>query len=348
MPPAARIGDFHTCPMVNPGPVPHVGGPIVSGSGDVIVAFKPAARLSDTAICVPATDKIVRGSPTVLINNLMAARIGDPTAHGGVIVMGAPNVLIGEAGQGFALAGAAKSGAPYCEECEKARKKAEEEAAKQAAAEEQTPPPNATPPDAVTAPPAPPPAPAPAPATPAAPSSQDRMLASAPGDTPLQRAARDKLARNFYYEYARDRVGERLSPADIDSHVRCIDLGKPVDVIGIPPDGAGPKGDQLFQHTFPGSTGQYFASDTATTPGQLGIHPEVLIEGKDGAPDAIVPRKFESYTASVSQPAVGLRSTAAPAVDTWSIPGTKNPAGGGGTQIMIPKRVQGGVARNVA
>ena len=103
MPPAARIGDFHTCPMVNPGPVPHVGGPIVSGSGDVIVAFKPAARLSDTAICVPATDKIVRGSPTVLINNLMAARIGDPTAHGGVIVMGAPNVLIGEAGQGFAV-----------------------------------------------------------------------------------------------------------------------------------------------------------------------------------------------------------------------------------------------------
>jgi hypothetical protein len=38
------------------------------------------------------------GSPTVLIGNLMAARIGDPTAHGGVIVLGCPTVMIGEAG----------------------------------------------------------------------------------------------------------------------------------------------------------------------------------------------------------------------------------------------------------
>jgi len=31
MPPAARVGDMHTCPMVTPGtpPVPHVGGPIL-------------------------------------------------------------------------------------------------------------------------------------------------------------------------------------------------------------------------------------------------------------------------------------------------------------------------------
>ena len=29
MPPAARIGDMHVCPMVTPGvpPIPHVGGP---------------------------------------------------------------------------------------------------------------------------------------------------------------------------------------------------------------------------------------------------------------------------------------------------------------------------------
>jgi uncharacterized Zn-binding protein involved in type VI secretion len=36
------------------------------------------------------------GSPTVLIENLMAARIGDPTVHGGVIVMGCPTVEIGD------------------------------------------------------------------------------------------------------------------------------------------------------------------------------------------------------------------------------------------------------------
>jgi uncharacterized Zn-binding protein involved in type VI secretion len=35
------------------------------------------------------------GSPTVLIGNLMAARMGDPTVHGGVIVIGFPTVIIG-------------------------------------------------------------------------------------------------------------------------------------------------------------------------------------------------------------------------------------------------------------
>jgi uncharacterized Zn-binding protein involved in type VI secretion len=35
------------------------------------------------------------GSPTVLIGNLMAARMGDPTAHGGVIILGCPTVMIG-------------------------------------------------------------------------------------------------------------------------------------------------------------------------------------------------------------------------------------------------------------
>jgi len=37
----------------------------------------------------------VKGSPTVMINNLMAVRIGDLTTHGGVIVAGFPTVMIG-------------------------------------------------------------------------------------------------------------------------------------------------------------------------------------------------------------------------------------------------------------
>ena len=40
-------------------------------------------------------DVIVAGSSTVLINNLMAARITDPTMHGGIITGGSPNVEIG-------------------------------------------------------------------------------------------------------------------------------------------------------------------------------------------------------------------------------------------------------------
>jgi uncharacterized Zn-binding protein involved in type VI secretion len=101
MPPASRLTDMHTCPMVTPGtpPIPHVGGPI-SGpcSPNVIVGGLPAARVTDMAVCVGPPDVIVKGSPTVHINGLLAARMGDMTAHGGVIVIGCPTVIIGEVG----------------------------------------------------------------------------------------------------------------------------------------------------------------------------------------------------------------------------------------------------------
>ncbi|QUL36789.1 PAAR domain-containing protein [Erythrobacter sp. JK5] len=96
MPPAARITDMHTCPMVNPGPVPHVGGPIIKGQPNVLTCMMPQARVSDQCICAGPPDVIVKGSMTVLVGSLPAARIGDMTAHGGVIVMGAPTVLIGD------------------------------------------------------------------------------------------------------------------------------------------------------------------------------------------------------------------------------------------------------------
>jgi hypothetical protein len=63
----------------------------------VLIGYLPAARVGDMALCVGPPDSIVMGSPTVLIGGMMAARIGDPTAHGGVIVAGLPTVLIGTA-----------------------------------------------------------------------------------------------------------------------------------------------------------------------------------------------------------------------------------------------------------
>lgn len=95
--PAARVADMHTCPMVNPGPVPHVGGPILlPGCPMVLIGGLPAARVGDMAACVGPPDTIIPpGSPTVLIGGMPAARMGDMTAHGGVIVMGLPTVLIG-------------------------------------------------------------------------------------------------------------------------------------------------------------------------------------------------------------------------------------------------------------
>jgi uncharacterized Zn-binding protein involved in type VI secretion len=96
MPSAARIGDMHMCPMVDPGPKPHVGGPIVgAGVPTVLIGSQPAAVVGDMLTCVGPPDTIVKGSATVLIGGKPAARQGDNTAHGGVIVMGFPTVQIG-------------------------------------------------------------------------------------------------------------------------------------------------------------------------------------------------------------------------------------------------------------
>ncbi len=99
MPPAARVGDMHTCPMVTqagPVPVPHVGGPLLPpGALTGLIGGMPAAVMGGMVTCTGPPDSIVRGSATVLIGNMPAARMGDSTAHGGVIVVGFPTVMIG-------------------------------------------------------------------------------------------------------------------------------------------------------------------------------------------------------------------------------------------------------------
>src|SRR5207237_10667988 len=95
MPPAARVGDMHICPMVT-GVVPHVGGPILPPCcPNVLIGMMPAARVGDMATCVGPPDVIATGSMTVLIGGQPSARIGDMTVHGGVIVLGYPTVIIG-------------------------------------------------------------------------------------------------------------------------------------------------------------------------------------------------------------------------------------------------------------
>lgn len=99
MPPAARLTDFHQCPMQTPAipsPIPHVGGPIIGpGQPNVLIGGLPAAKVGDMLVCVGPPDSIVKGSATVKIGGMPAARVGDTTAHGGQIVLGALNVMIG-------------------------------------------------------------------------------------------------------------------------------------------------------------------------------------------------------------------------------------------------------------
>jgi uncharacterized Zn-binding protein involved in type VI secretion len=93
--PASRIGDMHTCPMVTV-LVPHVGGPILPPCAPtVLIGSIPAARVTDMATCVGPPDVIVMASMTVITVGMPQARIGDMTAHGGVIVLGLPTVLVG-------------------------------------------------------------------------------------------------------------------------------------------------------------------------------------------------------------------------------------------------------------
>jgi uncharacterized Zn-binding protein involved in type VI secretion len=94
MPPAARVGDMHTCPMSD-GPKPHVGGPVIKGVPTVLIDGMPAATLTSTCTCVGPPDAVAKGSATVFIGGLPAARMGDQTLHGGIITLGSPTTIIG-------------------------------------------------------------------------------------------------------------------------------------------------------------------------------------------------------------------------------------------------------------
>ena len=93
MPPALRAGDAVVCPLSD-GPKPHVGGPVtpVTAVLTVLLGGQPAAVANGAPggiVCVsPAPNGIASGSTTVLIGGFPAARVGDPSLHGGPITPG--------------------------------------------------------------------------------------------------------------------------------------------------------------------------------------------------------------------------------------------------------------------
>lgn len=98
--PAATISHMHTCPMYS-GSTPHTGGPITGpGIPTVLIAGKPAAVMGDVCTCSGPPDAIVKGEATVLIGGKPAATLGSMTAHGGIITVGEPTVLLGTGGTG--------------------------------------------------------------------------------------------------------------------------------------------------------------------------------------------------------------------------------------------------------
>jgi uncharacterized Zn-binding protein involved in type VI secretion len=99
--PAACMGDMHVCPLVT-GVVPHVGGPIILGSVGVLIGGRPAARMGDMVTCVGPPDTIVMGVPNVMIGEISPAPGGAGSGGGGAG---------GAAGAAFALVMAVGSAA---------------------------------------------------------------------------------------------------------------------------------------------------------------------------------------------------------------------------------------------
>jgi hypothetical protein len=80
----------------------------------------PAARVGDSLVCFGGPpDSISQGESTVIIGGMPAARLGDSTSHGGVLVAGCPTVIIGSSAQAQTVIVAAQNGTPFCEECAK-------------------------------------------------------------------------------------------------------------------------------------------------------------------------------------------------------------------------------------
>ena len=93
--PIATIGHMHVCPKVDPGPKPHIGGPVID-AGQSFVKFNgiPIAVEGGKCACtgMPGTDKMKKGSSVVKINGKGVMRVGDSTAHGGKITVGIPTM----------------------------------------------------------------------------------------------------------------------------------------------------------------------------------------------------------------------------------------------------------------
>jgi hypothetical protein len=118
-----------------------------------------------------------------------------------------------------------------------------------------------------------------------------------------------------------------LSHKDRKDQFNCIDFTKPV-VSGPPP----PPPTQLGQWQAPGaSRGSYFAPQ-GTPPTKLGIGDTGTAWTLPGEP--VLSKEERVHKIHPTSPY--LQSTAAPANDTWSVPGMVQPAKGGGSQYFIP------------
>ncbi|MCC7373195.1 MAG: hypothetical protein IT581_00965 [Verrucomicrobiales bacterium] len=171
----------------------------------------------------------------------------------------------------------------------------------------------------------------------AAPKNAVEEMAAKEGSGSLAIAARRRVMQDYFAEQNKMRpLGKRMSRAEIESKINGVDLTKPVTVVKIPPEGLGPKGNQLVQWQTPGRTGEWFTDNPNTTPNQLGISAKTF----DSSTGKVVPRERVVLEVPPGQEVRGIKSTAAPIEDTWSLKNTPVKTDGGGSQIVIGRGTQ--------
>ena len=67
MPAWRALADFHACPLVTPPAAPHVGGVAQPGNPTVLINNLPAARQGDVILEAGPPNTIAMGCPTVII-----------------------------------------------------------------------------------------------------------------------------------------------------------------------------------------------------------------------------------------------------------------------------------------
>ncbi|ALG71258.1 hypothetical protein VY88_02255 [Azospirillum thiophilum] len=150
-----------------------------------------------------------------------------------------------------------------------------------------------------------------------APTPEQAAVAKANGARADQLNARVVVASYFY-------ASTDLTSARYGDDSKGIDFSKPLEVIDIP------AGTAWFQYVRTGYDsirfGNFFSPVVTATPDCLGISGAGRAEYK-----AVLPA------------GQGLKSIAAPIVDSWSTPGTSVQTQGGCTQVVIPNSVKAGV-----
>jgi uncharacterized Zn-binding protein involved in type VI secretion len=130
-------------------------------------------------------------------------------------------------------------------------------------------------------------------------------------------ANRQRLAEDFYL-----RSGTPQSK--IHGHLAGIDFTKPVEVVTME------RGALLGQYQVPGAPqGAYYSPlSNGSSPASLGI----FAQATDRATGTIIEKASKAY--EVKAAVEMLRSTAAPILDTWSIPGAAMQTKGGAIQLF--------------